>query len=271
MVSVQFNDAKMVNLHKTGAKMSIRIIILIFAVLSLGMGPLNARAQEEPVVFKCNKEEIPKITITQTAKIESEPDKAVLDLRITIEETKIERAYQKNTEKMNQVIDIFKSHGVEKKDIKTTAYQITPLYEGKPLFSKVHRPTSYTVSHDLSVNVFKLDSIGDIVGQVAEIESVNLESIDFTSTKLEDLKKEAFKKAAQSAHDLAMGTVSAAGGKLGKVLKIEQNSPGILRQERQAYLMKEAMALDAQAPAQIESGTLTIEAVCTVTYEILSL
>ena len=247
------------------------LIALIFAVVSLGMGPLkNSNAQEEPVVFKCNKEEVPKLTVTQTAKIESEPDKAVINLEIKIEEVKIENAYQKNKEKMDQVIDTFKAQGVEKKDIKTTDYQITPLYEGKPLFSRVHRPTSYVVSHRLSANIYKLETIGKIFNKISEIDSVNLENIEFTSTKLDELKKQALTAAAQAARETALAMVTAAGGELGKVLKIESSSPqSPLRQERtKNYLMKYAVDDDEQSPAQIEPGTLTIEAVCTVTYEI---
>lgn len=245
-------------------------VSLILGISFCILGADLSFAQEESCTLTLNKQEIPKITITQTGKVEAEPDKAIVDVSFTIEEVKIQKTFDKNKEKMNQAIDILKKAGVEKKDIKTTRYEITPLYEGKPLFSKVHRPTSYVVSQSLKANIYQLDSLGEILNGISEIESARVAGIEFTSTKLDELKRTALKKAAGGAKEAALAMVEAAGGKLGKILKIEESSVIPILRERREYsqsLMKD-LAVQQEMQPQVEPGTLTVQVACTVVYEV---
>lgn len=250
-------------------KVILVILILIGAIfLFFKLG----YCEEQTCVFKCDKEEIPKLIVSKVGKIEAEPDKAIMKIRVLIEEVKLEKAFEQNKEKMNQIIDFFKQEGVDKKDIKTIEYNITPLYEGKPLFSKVHKPTSYIVTYAISANIYKLDKIGDILNKISQIDSARVYGIEFTSTKLEELQKEALKKAAKLAKEAAITAVEAAGGKLGKILKLEVVGPGLEQMRRVTFYEDSArpiLAKQAEAPPlSIEAGTLEIESTCVITYEI---
>lgn len=239
-------------------------------ILCIGLTILlanSAHAQEETLVFKATKEEIPKVIISRRGKVEAEPDKAIVNIKIVTEETKIDKAADKNNEKMNVVIEILKETSVEKKDIKTLEYNIVPLYEGKPLFSRVHRPTSYVVTNAITVNFYKLDMIGKILSKISEIESVNVYNLEFTSTKIEEMKREALRKAAQSAREAALDLVDAAGGKLGKVLRIEESVADFVLHKQRFEEMSLYQAKEVDIP-EVEAGTLEIEASCTITYEI---
>ncbi len=227
-------------------------------------------ADDSPCALTLNKEEKPTITISRSAKVVSEPDEGIISLSLMIEEGLIDQAVDKSKARMNSVIESLRSKGVEKKNIKTTNYQITPLYEGKPLFSKSHRPTSYRVSYSLRADIYDLESIGEIISLLSSIAALNVESIEFTSTKIDELKKEAFKKAAAIAHDTALDVVAAAGGKLGQVLKIEESSdePVVNQRHQKMDNLFAANMVAEQSEVPIEAGTLEIEVSCTVTYEV---
>lgn len=244
-------------------------VVMVGAILITANWPHAVFSAEEPVILKCPEEEIPQMTVTETGKIEVEPDLAVIDLSIQVEEVKIEKAYEKNTEKMNKVFEILKTHGVDSKDIKTTDYQITPMREGKAWFSRVHRPTSYKVTHELTAKMRNLNSVGMILSQTAEIESVNLEQIEYTSSKMEELKKQALKKAVESARETAEILATAAGGKLGRILNIEETPRALpQRHEMMTDSLFQKKFAEALPAAQMGSGTMTVEASCSITYAV---
>ena len=250
------------------------VIGMLFCILTFILLPsLSFGEGGETMIFKCEKDEIPQLVITRAAKVEVEPDKAEVNIRILTEETRIDKAADKNNEKMNTILNILKEAGVEKKDIKTVEYNITPLYEGKPLFSKISRPTSYNVVNAIRVSFYKLDAISKVLSKVSEIETVNVGSLTFSSTKVEQFRKEALKKAAQSARETALDLVEAAGGKLGKVLRIQDNGSSLVAPpprfvEAERMLARAPVAERAVREPEIESGTLQVEASCTITYEI---
>lgn len=244
-------------------------LIIMAALCSISMVIFklnNSCAQDETHVFKCDKEGVPKLIITREAKVEAEPDKATINIRILSEEAKVEKAFDKNKEKMNTIIQTLKQEGIEEKDIKTIEYHITPLYQGK----SARKPTSYIVDHGIKVNIFKLDIMEKILKEISGIESVNVYRLEFACSNIEELKKEALKKAARLAKETALSLVEAAGGKLGRVLRIQESSAepfyGPKRSREEAYILAEKEAIDTAA--KVEPGTLEILGRCTVIYEI---
>jgi len=246
-----------------------KILLGVFVCLSVFVLFVQCSySQEEQAVLNCNKDEVPKLVISRTGNVEAEPDKAIINIRIVTEEAKVGRASDKNKERINSVMNILKEYQIENKDIKTVEYSVTPLYEGKAFFSSVQRPTSYRVTNAIAVNFLKLDDIGKILNKISEIDYANVYNITFTSTKMEELKRGALKKAAESARITAMELADVAGGKLGKVLRIEEYSP-VLRQGafQEASLMK-YKAESVMADTVVEAGTLEVEAACTITYQV---
>ncbi len=94
-----------------------RVSSLLFVAMSLFLGIQNSFAQVQDCVFKMNKEEIPKIVVSQTAHLEAEPDKATVNIQVRTEETKLQKAYEKNAERMNQVVSILRGEGVDSKNM----------------------------------------------------------------------------------------------------------------------------------------------------------
>ena len=217
---------------------------------------------------RCCDEEYPKLVVQGEGKIETLPDKATFFIKVRVEEKKLEKAFEVSTKRINSVSDTLASFGVKKEDIRNLGYTYQPLYEGKKIFTTIDRPSSYEVLYTLKVTIYKMDSLGKILAGLSEVQETTVYGLDFTSAKIEELKKEALKKAAAEAREKALKLAEGAGAVLGKVLKIET---GTLAYPVRALAMRSEKAMVEQAAApvpQIESGTIEITANCTVSYSI---
>ncbi len=140
------------------------------------------------------------------------------------------------------------------------------------MFSKVVRPTSYVVTNEMYVSILKLESVGKILGKIADIDLVSVYGLEYTSTKMDDLKRQALAEAAADARATAEAMVAAAGGRLGKILKIEQNQPYVVQAQQDRRGPAMAMAFKAEIAdlpeVETQPGTLKIEATATVTYAV---
>lgn len=245
-------------------KVQVLLIVIVFMFLST---PKYSQAQQNSVELSCPKQETPQITISKTAKIEASPDEATISLSIWIEEVRLERASSQVKAISSKITALAKQAGVADADITTTRYEVSPMFQGKKLFSRVDKPSTYVVAHDLTIKLKNLDALGQLVGDISIIDNVSLRGIDFSSSQMDELKRQATVKAATNVKATAEAVVAAAGGKLGKILKIEESANQIYAGRQEMGMMK-MMDSVAAAPMPVEAGTLSIEASCTITFEI---
>ena len=240
--------------------------MLTLLVFSLVSSPLAA----QEICPTCIKEEQPQIVISRTESVEVSPDTAEIRLQIWIEEVRVEKATEKLRERMQTIFDIAAAEKIAKEDIKTLHYQVQPVYDGKRLFSAVERPKSYTVSQGVQLTVKNLDRVGHILARLSDIQDMNIEETVFTSSKIEEHKREALKKAAAAARKSAEDLAEVAGAKLGRVLKIQEASNFIpfRGQQLMRTAKMESSMMDRAAPMPVSGGKLTVEASCTLTYEL---
>lgn len=216
---------------------------------------------------RCCEEEYPKLIVQGEGKIEALADKAYFNIRLRQEEKKLERAFEESAKKINAINGILTSAGIKKEDIRNLGYIYHPLYEGKPLFSTLDRPTSYEILYNLKVTTYDLDKLGKILAGLADIPETSVSGLTYTSTKIEQLKRDALKEAASDARQKALKLAEGSGAALGKALKIESRSQAqFLRGEIMEQRMDYAMMKSAKPAPQIESGYLEISADCTVIY-----
>ncbi len=245
-------------------KLSIFTFTLLLITVSLvyAAGECNAR---------CCQEEYPRIIVQGEGKIEVMPDKASFKINVRAEEKKLERAFEVSTQRINSLSDQLSSSGVKKEDITNLGYVYHPLYEGKKIFTTIDRPTSYEVVYTLKITAYDMDNLGKILSGVSEVPETAVYNLEFTSTKLEELKREALKKAGIDAREKAMKLAEGAGAILGKAIKIESFAQF---HPMQTYVAEEGLdafaakrVVEKEAP-KIESGTLEILGSCVVTYSI---
>jgi uncharacterized protein YggE len=221
---------------------------------------------------RCCEEEYPKLIVQGKGKIEVQADKAYFNIKVRVEENKLERAFEQSSKKINSLQEVLVSQGVKKEDIRNLGYVYHPLYEGKKIFTTIDRPSSYEVIYALRITAYNLDNLGKILLKFSEIPETTVYGLEYTSTKIEELKREVLKEASADARQRALKLAEGAGAILGKVLKIESGTEAYPLQ-RQEYNLEEGIAdrsvnkRELSVP-QIESGHLEITGNCTVYYSI---
>jgi len=162
------------------------------------------------------------ITVSGEGKVYAKPDVAIVSLGVTTEGgATVSDVTNKNTERMNAVIEAVKSLGVEDKDIQTTNYSLSPLYNYTEAAGRLFQ--GYKLDQSIQVKIRDFTKIGDILAQ-ATAKGANLASnLQFTIDNPEQLKEQARAKAIAKAKTNAQNLAKESGISLGKVINVYEN------------------------------------------------
>ena len=207
------------------------------------------------------------ITVSGEGKVVGIPDVAVIDLGTTIEKKTVAEAQQENTRVMNRLIEQLKGSGVDKKDIQTTSYNVSPNYDWT---SGRQSLRSYSVAENVHVKIRNLDAVGDIIGKAGALGANQIGGIQFTVDDPEKLKEEARAKALANAKEKARALAAAAGVKLRRVVSFDEAPGGTMPPPiYYAKGMMDAGGVAAAAPTpNVEAGSAEITSNVNLTYEI---
>ncbi len=202
------------------------------------------------------------ISLSATGAVKTTPDKVDITTGVTSEGQTARDALDKNTDAMTKVVAGLKEAGIEAKDIQTTNFSVSPVYEqrkeGQAAFI-----TGYRVSNQVHITVRDTAKLGDILDKVVSLGANDIGSIAFGVSEPEDLKDEARKEAMRKAIADAKLYAQAAGVELGPVLSITEEDGGYVPRYAEAAA---PMAMAKDVP--IEAGTATVQVKIRVTWEL---
>ena len=241
--------------HKKGVKTILLALLSIFvAVLIISeIADIKNKLKSDKT-----------ITFTGEGKVTGIPDIASINLSVVTDKQTAKEAMEENAQKMNEIIKFVKDSGVDEKDVKTTAYYLSPRYdwlEGKRVFR------GYELTSTLTVKIRDLAKISDIVDGVVSKGANQVGDIQFIIDDPEKLTEEARDKAIAKAKERAQSVAQTAGLKLGKIINFYESG---VTPFYPVYDMKEMSGLGGgtvEAP-QIEKGSQEITVEVTLTFEL---
>ncbi len=213
------------------------------------------------------------ISVSGRAEVTTIPDVAVVRAGLETNAATVAEAQRKNTTTMNAFLDEVKKLGVADKDRKTVGYSIYPKYEERrePITGRYVRSVlvGYTVTQSLEFKVRNFDKLGDVVGAVGKHNLNQVGEVSFTVDKPDALRQEAQEKAILDAKQKAERLARAGGVRLGRMISFfESGGPMPHQMDAPMMAMKAEMGGEQPVP-RFESGSQELEAVVTVTYELL--
>ena len=139
------------------------------------------------------------ISVTGEGEVFATPDIATFSFNVEAKEDDATTAQNKAAETMNAVLAYLGDAGVEKKDVKTEYYNLTPRYEypeticysgycppqGEP------KLVGYQVTQSVSVKVRDTSKAGDVISGVGNKGATNVSGLSFTIDDEDALKAEA--------------------------------------------------------------------------------
>jgi uncharacterized protein YggE len=234
-------------LHKT--------LLALFAFLALApLQALAALAHDEPQKRT--------ISLVATGAVKTTPDKVDISTGVTSEAKSAREALDQNTEAMAKVVEALKADGIEPKDIQTTNFSVSPVYEQRKEGTAPF-VVGYRVTNQVRITLHDTKKLGAILDKVVSLGANQIDSIEFGVDEPEALKDEARKLALKNVTDNAKLYAEAADVGLGQILSISEEESSY-----QPRFAPAATRMEMSKDVPIEAGTASVEVRVRVTWEI---
>ncbi len=203
-----------------------------------------------------------------TGNVIGTPDRAQVTFSVQTENTDVKRAQSENSARMNTVIDALIASGIPRDALKTTGYNIYPVYEDSVGIMKPKVKT-YRVTNTLTVTLHDVSKTGEVIDIAVDNGINQADSIRFMLSDQQQkvLRTEALKKAVDQARSDA-DTVAGAMGTAVTGVKNADITGGYypVLFENYQYAGNGDTRMASSTPVQ--PGDITVSASVTITYTI---
>jgi uncharacterized protein len=224
------------------------------AVVIIAMFFANAvQAQEQ-------KAQVPQISVSGEGKVKVVPDQAILTVGFQNTGKDAKEVKSLNDEVVDKVIKFLKNSGIPSSDYKTNNVSLYKSYD----YEK--KKYNFQANQTLNITLKDLTKYDEIMMGLNDAGVNSIQGVEFKSSKMDDLEKEARKKAMLNAKQKATDYVSVLGQKVGKALLITDNSHSYYPQPMYKGNMM-AMADEKSAPREtLAIGEIEINTNVSVTF-----
>jgi uncharacterized protein YggE len=164
------------------------------------------------------------ITVNGHGEVSAVPDMAHVFAGVLTDGKTAADALDANNKAMRALLDRLKALGIDPRDVQTASFNLAPKYR----YPKDAAPEliGYTVNHQLSITVQKLDQAGVVMDDLVKDGANQVNGVTFAVKDTQKLLDEARKLAIADARRKAEIYAAGAGVKLGKVLRISEAEVG---------------------------------------------
>lgn len=204
------------------------------------------------------------LVVSAEEKIIVQPDIAKISFSVVSRNVNPDIANSKNNQIIQRVIEYLISFGITKENLKTTQYNLVPVYSvGK----ERNYISEYEFTQQIMVQVRDLKMLGKIIGALPGLGVNRIEQIAFAIENpdkyLADARRKAFEKAQAKALDIAKINKI----RLGRIVNISDSSSGHIPYYGGNKNVSTMFLRESQT-ASIEPGTQELSVNVVVTYEI---
>jgi uncharacterized protein YggE len=199
------------------------------------------------------------VSVFGDASLAAPNDTAGLSFRVTTRAKRAADALNRNSVRMRRVIAAIKAQGIAARDIETSRVSLSRvrIKVGKHKHRHVYRATN-----GVHVTVHKIGKTGTVIQAAVNAGATSFSGVEFSSSKSEDLYREALGRAFDEARAKAEELADRAGATLGPALTISEGPPEF---DTCCSNQQNATSGNTKAPP-IKPGTTTVFAEVTVTF-----
>lgn len=195
------------------------------------------------------------------------PDEAVIDLGIRKQGKTVKEAQKLGNEALNNLVEAVGKLGVEKKDIKTVNYSVSPEYDP----TNYRKVTGFVVYANIEVkigesNFEKLEQVMDSAGELG-LEQVGSLRFQLSESVAKKAKEGARALAVKEAKEKADSLAKLAGVNLGRIVNVSETETGV-----QMPVFGRSIKSDINMVAQsteVNPGTSDVSVSVTLSFETL--
>lgn len=249
-------------------KRFMRIRVLIWLIAAFAMLFLLSGCGTQSTADIPEQEQTSEITVSSSATVRLEPDKATISFGVNTQKETAEQAQASNAQAVDKVIAVLTENGVAEQSIRTTYYSMYPQYDYSG--NGEQRLTGYDVSTTLSVQDQNIGDLGKLLSACVSAGVNNVDSVQFFCSGYDQAYQQALEQALADSRGKAEALAAAAGKELGEAVNVTEGwQDTSARYGKDANVSMNAMqeADGAGAPA-FQPGESEIVANVTVTYRV---
>ena len=209
-------------------------------------------------------EEAPTLTMNGIGVARIAPDVAEITLGVVTEAKDAAKAHADNAAQATRVQNAVKALGIAERDIQTTRYDFSPVYDVKDNGRSV--TTGYTVTNSVVVKVRNLDNVGKVIDAALASGANRVDSLEFSASDPSAAKNAALADAARDARNKADAVAKALGVRIVRILNVYADAQPYNTPRNFMPMMMAKEAYDAGTP--ISAGELSFEASVNIAYVI---
>src|ERR1700743_704588 len=194
-------------------------------------------------------------------KFEAQPDTAIIHMDVAAQQDTASAAYEHASTAAQKVREVLKANGVDAKVAQVSMYQTQPMYDWK---NPKHKVIGYRTTTSITLKLHDFTKIGPITQQLADIDDMQNQSVNYTLEDIEQAKAKASEDAFKKAHNQASAVATAGGRTLGDLVyaSVDVNQqfavPAVTMRAKSAMM---ASAVAPPAPTEeFTPQTVTINA-----------
>ncbi|MSR73605.1 MAG: DUF541 domain-containing protein [Candidatus Pacebacteria bacterium] len=206
------------------------------------------------------------VTVSADGKAVVVPNLATVSFSVVSEGVSATAIQDDNAKKMNAAIVLVKGFKIGDKDIKTSAYNLSPRYAYEQKTGK-SRIDGYQITQTVTVKVRNLDDAGKIVGALPSVGVNQISGPDFSVENMDAFLHSARAEAFDKAYAKVMELAHLAGAGVGRVVTFSESTGS--NYPRPMYMKADmGMGGEASSAPQFEAGSDEAHVTVSVTYEL---
>lgn len=242
---------------KGETKMKRRFLMLASALALAVFLTAGATAQTTSAQSAMDgaKRPVTRIIVMGDSIVHAQPDTAILGISVVTQSKRAIDAQADNANKSDAVIRAVKAAAGAGAEVKTSGYVLEP----QRVYRENQPPTitGYEARNTVTVTMSDLTKVGAVIDAASQAGANNIESVSFTLRKDQAARDEALTQATREAMRKAQAIAQALGGRVTRVVEVQEGSATIRPVYQAEYGVVTARAAPAK-PTPIEVGTLDI-------------
>lgn len=204
-------------------------------------------------------------TVNGTGKVTMVPDVALVNVGVTAQGPTVTRVQQELNSKMSGMTTAIKKLNIDEKDIKTSYYNISPMYDYS---NGTQRITGYQANSNITIKVRKIDNANAVIDAATKEGANQVGGISFDVDDKEKAEQQARELAVKDAKAKAEAAARAAGFKLGRVINYSEGGNAEPRPVMYDMAKSSVPIAGGGAPTQVEAGSSEVAVMVSISYEI---
>lgn len=236
--------------------MAIFAAILAFAAVAGAAAQPAQASQPAPYV---------RVTGEATATVDA--DLAILSLGLVQQAKTTLAAREAVTAIADKAISAVAALGVDRKDIRTSGFSITPVYDERP--GKQNQIVGYRADCSITVRLEDTGLVAEAVDAATGAGANEVRNLDYRKKNEDELRVETLKRAVANAAAKAAAIAATLGRTLGPAISVEEQGYSLRAPDSRLFLAKAAMGSAAASPREaFAPGSIEVSASVAAVFEL---